>query len=209
MQQANKVIKMASLFTAITFLCAGCLLSDLNNGHVSTRYNAGLKAARAGDYKTASDLFYQAYQLSDASGVPPQVKASCAYNLAISVGQLGKYEEAESWFKGTISLEEKIEGKGGPNASSRWLELARLYQAWGKYDESIAAYEKAFPLEAKYGYDKANPEVDAIMWDDYAKVLKKAGLDAKAKSAEAHAQKIRDENPGKIANPKFLYYPEK
>ena len=104
-------------------------------------------------------------------------------------------------------LGEKIEVKEGPHASSRWFELARLYQAWEKYDASIEAYEKAFPLEAKCGYDKINPAEDAIIRDDYANVLKKAGFDAKAKSAEAQAQKIRDEYPGQTASPKFRYYP--
>jgi tetratricopeptide (TPR) repeat protein len=212
MRSMKTTIKMTKVIVsaiALVFICAGCLLSDLDKGHFETRYESGLRAAEAGDYSSASQLFYAAYQRSDVYGVPPQAKASCAYNLAICTGQLGKFEQAESWFKGAMTLEDKIEGKDGPHASSDWFELARLYQAWGKYDASIEAYEKAFPLEAKYGYDKIDPAVDAIIWDDYASVLKKAGLDAKAKSAEIQAQKIRDENPGQTASPKFHYYPTK
>ncbi len=194
---------------ALVFLGTGCLLGDLNSGHVETRYDSGLKAVQAGDYSSASQLFYDAYQRAGVYGVPPQVKASCAYNLAICTGQLGKFAQAESWFKGAIDLEKEIEGKDGPHASSRWFELARLYQAWGKYEASIEAYEMAFTLEEKYGYDKINPLENATIWDDYASVLKKAGLDSKVESAKSRAQKIRDEHPGETAKITFLYYPVK
>jgi tetratricopeptide (TPR) repeat protein len=198
---------VAILIASIVVLCPGCLLSDLDNGHVATRYHSGLKCMEAGDYDSAAQLFYDAYRQAGTYGVPPKVKGFCAYNLAICTGQLGKLEQAESWFKGALAIFGGTEGKDGPSASSCWFELARLYQAWGKYGASVEAYEKAFPLEAKYGYDKNNPMADAVMWDDYARVLKEAGFDAKAKVAEIHAQEIRGKHKGETAKVPFRYYP--
>src|ERR1700722_7815365 len=165
---SKRLLSIIFLAMSLALLCTGCLLSDLDNGHVATRYQSGLKCMEARDYDSAAQLFYDAYSRAGANGVPPKVKGFCAYNLAICTGQLGKLEQAESWFKGALAIFDETEGKDGPSASSCWFELARLYQAWGKYGASVEAYEKAFPLEAKYGYDKRNPMADAVMWDDYA-----------------------------------------
>jgi len=208
---AKALLNVTIMAMCLVCLCTGCLHSSDPRMQFYNRCDSAVKAINAGKYDVAAPSWYEAYQQSDLYAYSPQVKASCAYNLAICLGQLGKYEEAEGWFRCAMDLEERIEGDEGAHASSDWFELARLYQAWGRYEDSIKAYEKAFPIEAKCGYDKIHPEEDVIIWNDYAKVLQKAGYDDRAKIAMAHAQKIKDAlpwwSPLRTGKPAFRYYP--
>jgi tetratricopeptide (TPR) repeat protein len=108
-----------------------------------------------------------------------------------------------------MAFDEKAEGKEGVHASMRLFELARLYQAWGKYSQSIEMYEKAFPLADKQNALKTDPIGYAIVLNDYAAVLKKAGFEQKAESVESRSQKIKDANPGVEPKTKIHYYPTK
>jgi tetratricopeptide (TPR) repeat protein len=209
MKNTTKITKLIASAIALVFICTGCLLSDLDEGHVETRYDSGLRAMDAGDFVTAKQMFYEAYQRTYAPGVQSWLRPACAYNFAICAGQLGNFEQAESWFKGAMTLDEKVEGKEGLHASMRLFELARLYQAWGKNSQSIEMYEKAFPLADKQNALKTDPIGYAIVLNDYATVLKKTGLEQKAESAESQAQKIKDANPGVEPKIKIHYYPAK
>jgi tetratricopeptide (TPR) repeat protein len=209
MKTTIKVSKAIVSAIALVFICTGCLLSDLDEGHVETRFDSGLRTMDAGDYVTAKKMFYEAYQRTDSYGVQSWLKAACAYNFAICEGQLGNFEQAENWFNESIALDEKVEGKDGPHASMRLFELARLYQAWGKNSQSIEMYEKAFLLADKQNALKTDPIGYAIVLNDYATVLKKADFEQKAESIENKAQKIRDANPGVEPKFKVRYYPTK
>ncbi len=118
--------------------------------------------------------------------------------LAVALCHLGKYEEAESWFKKALQSEETWYKVGGESIDmSPYLKcnLARVYTAKGRYEEAEQLLRKnidsaradAAGMDVKYGvnlrysaelanvyrewgrYDKAEPEFEETL-----KVLREA-----------------------------------
>jgi tetratricopeptide (TPR) repeat protein len=193
----------------LVFLCVGCLINDLNIDHYKTYYDSGLKHLNAEDYGSAKILFARAYNYAQAGFLGSEAEAAALYNYALAVGHLGDFQQAEDCLKRTIALDEKAEGKDATHASMRLFELARLYQAWGQNSQAIETYEKAFSLAGKQNVIKTDPIGYAVVLNDYAIVLKKAGFAKKTELVESEAQKIRDANPSVEPKVKIRYYPTK
>jgi tetratricopeptide (TPR) repeat protein len=193
----------------IMVVCSGCLTRKLTRGHYLSYYEGGVAAIDAGDYKAAQKRFGRAYWYAQGGKLGAAAEAGALYNYALAVGQLGDFPQAEDCLKRTIALDEKADGKGGPRASMRLFELARLYQAWSKYELSRDAYEEAIPLAERYGVEKDDPINFATVLNDFAAILTKCGQESLAEAAKARAQMIRDSNPGATAKVKLQYYPEK
>ncbi len=71
----------------------------------------------------------------------PEIKELIGYDLAKSLAQSGKYEEAEKEF---LKL---IRAKNDP--ATGYSELAQLYEDIGREDDAIKAYIKAFEIDRK------------------------------------------------------------
>jgi tetratricopeptide (TPR) repeat protein len=137
--------------------------------------------------------------------MPADAESSAVYNIARMNGMLGYYDIAERQLKEALKLEEKVYGVDGGHASMRWFELARLYYAWGKYPDSVAAYEHAFDLADKLEAQKSDPVTYAACCRDFAGALDKTGDSARAQQERAKAASIHEERQ----EPKILYYPSK
>jgi tetratricopeptide (TPR) repeat protein len=118
---------------------------------------------------------------------------------------LGDYTRAEQELKEALRLEETIYGVGGGHASMRWFELARLYYAWGKYHDAVAAYQQAFPLADRHDAQKNDPATYAVCLRDFADALDKTGAFTRAQQERERAASIREQSPA----PKILHYPQK
>ncbi len=120
-------------------------------------------------------------------------------------GMLGYYDVAERQLKEALTLEEPVDGVDGGHASMRWFELARLYYAWGRYPDSVAAYEHAFSLVDAGDARKSDPATYATCRRDFADALAKSGDSNRAKQQRDLAASISAVPQA----PKFLYYPIK
>jgi tetratricopeptide (TPR) repeat protein len=137
--------------------------------------------------------------------MPADAESCAVYNIARMNGMLGCYEIAERQLKEALKLEEKVYGVDGGHASMRWFELARLYYAWGKYPESVSAYEHAFPLADNLDARKTDPVTYAACCRGFADALDKVGDASRAHKEREMAASIREERQ----SPKILYYPSK
>jgi len=198
-------------YKLITFCLAGFLLaltgcvSPLNVGEYERYTDAGLRYEHQGNYAEARRCYIRA-RAAAASGFMPADAESCAvYNIARMNGMLGYFDVAERQLKEALKLEEKVYGVDGGHASMRWFELARLYFAWGRYPDSVAAYEHAFPLADALDARKSDPVTYAACRRDFADALDKTGNSTRAKQERQLAASIREERPA----PKILQYPSK
>jgi tetratricopeptide (TPR) repeat protein len=195
------------LMMTFVILCPGCLLHQLNVGHYDSYFEGGSRAFDVGDYSTAKKRFIKAYNYAHEAALGARAEAAALYNYALASGMLGDFPEAEKALKATLSLDEKTAGPAGPLASLRWLELARLYQAWGKPALCVSAYETGISLIKKYGREKDDPAAYAITLEDYAEELNNLGQKKDAQQLEMEAKKIRETHPDARTKAKFLHYP--
>jgi len=192
-----------------TILSSGCLTDELNRRHYQDYFQGGLAALDAGDYPAAKKRFLRAAFYAQEGDLGPRAEAAAVYNYAQAVGQLGEFPEAEKFLKRAMTLDEKADGRENPFATSRLLELARLYQAWGKYEQSVEEYEAAMPFLKQINIGHDDPIGYAMVLEDYAKVLKHVGSETKASSAQSFATGLRAANPGMKPKVKLREYPEK
>lgn len=201
---------IALTVAAVMFiLCSGCLLRQLDVGHYDSYFEGGSRAFDAGDYNTAKRRFIRAYNYANSGFLGPSAEAAALYNYALAEGMLGQFPEAEKALNATLALDAKTSGEAGPLASLRWLNLARLYQAWGKLAKSASAYERGISFLDQYGRELDDPICYAIVLEDYAKVLSQLGRQRDAEDVKIQAKSIRDAHPGAKPKCKFLYYPAK
>jgi tetratricopeptide (TPR) repeat protein len=194
------------IFSLVGFLLGftGCV-SPMNVGEFERYTDAGLKLEDQGDYAGARRCYIRS-RAAAAGGFMPADAESCAvYNIARMNGMLGYYEISEQQLKEALKLEEKVYGVDGGHASMRWSELARLYYAWGKYPDSVAAYEHAFDLADKLGARKSDPVTYAACRRGFAEALAKVGDAARAQKEREMAASIGEERQ----EPKILNYPIK
>jgi tetratricopeptide (TPR) repeat protein len=193
----------------LALLSPGCLYRALEADHYENYYAGARQAFHNGDYATAKRRYITAFHYAQSGFLGPKAEAAALYNYGLAAGLLGDFNEAESAIKGAMKLDEKTDGPEGPLASMRWLELARLYQAWGKFDESILAYEKGYPLAQKRGAEQSDPIGCAIVLTDYAAALESAGRHSRAQEIETSAKVLRESHPGMQAKIQIRYYPAK
>lgn len=186
----------------ILFTLTGCV-NPLNVAEFQRDLDAGTRWEHQGNYAAARRCYVHA-RTAAADGFLPADSESCAvYNIARMNGMLGYFDVAERQFKVALELEEKVYGVDGGHASMRWFELARLYYAWGRYADSVAAYEHAFPLADMKDARKIDPVTYAACLTDFANALDKTGDSARAKQERDAAASIHEERP----SPVILYYP--
>lgn len=198
-------------FTFITFCIAAVLFSltgcvdPWSVGEYERYMDAGLRLEHQGNYAAARRCYIRSRAAASGSFMPADAESAALYNIARMNGMLGYFDIAERQLKEALRLEEKVYGVDGGHASMRWFELARLYFAWGRYPDSVAAYEHAFPLADRLDAQKSDPVTYAACLRDFADALDKAGDSARANQEREKAASIREERP----SPNILYYPGK
>ena len=192
---------------AAILLLAGCVgpTNPLSGGFYARHINLGLAAEEQGDYIAARKWFIRARAEADSNFLGKEAQSGAVYNIARMNGMLGHFEIAEQQFKEALALEEKVYGPDQGHASMRWFELARLYQAWGRYQDSAVAYDKAFSLADRLDAHKAEPGVYAATLRDFANVLDKTGEVSRAKQVRARAASFGQQRP----EWQIKYYPQK
>ncbi|MBI5773204.1 MAG: tetratricopeptide repeat protein [Verrucomicrobia bacterium] len=185
-------------------LLGGCA-NPLNIGHYERYMDGGADAERAGDYQFARKCYARAQANAEVGFLGKAAESAAYYNWARMTGMLGDFAEAERGFKQALKLEEEVYGPGGGHASMRWFELARLYFAWGRYQDSVTAYEQGFPLADRKNIQQSDPVTYAAVVRDFAAALEKAGQAGRAQQERERAASIADQPPKTT----ILYYPTK
>jgi len=191
-------------FTASLLSLIGCA-NPLNVGHYQRYMDLGGVAERRGDYEAARRCYVRSRNEAAAGFLGQEAESAALYNWARMAGMLGDFTLAEQGFKEALRVEEKVYGAGGGHASMRWFELARLYFAWGRYHDSVGAYEQAFGLADQLDAQKRDPVTYAACVRDFADALDKVGASSRAEHERARAASIREQPP----SPNILYYPSR
>jgi tetratricopeptide (TPR) repeat protein len=182
----------------------GCA-NPLNVGHYQRYMDLGGAAEQRGDYTTARRCYVRSRNEAVAGFLGKGAESAALYNWARMDGMLGDFKGAEQGLKEALRLEDEVYGVGGGHASMRWFELARLYYAWGRYQDSVAAYEQAFPLADRHDARKSDPLTYAACLRDFADALDQTGASSRAQQEREKAASIREQAP----SPKILHYPRK
>jgi tetratricopeptide (TPR) repeat protein len=132
-------------------------------------------AEKNGDYQTAAKNYQAAIKIAQDGLLGNEPIAASTYDWARMMGMLGEFEQAEQGLQRALDLEEPIYGADKGHAYMRWFELARLYDAWGRYKDSVRAYQRAFPAALKLGFDEKYPKAYSHLLHDYADEFDKAG----------------------------------
>lgn len=124
-QEAIKVLKQALLF---------------DERHSGTHLLLAKAYENLGKFEQATNH----YELAKKYGRKyPETKQLIGYNLARSLMECGKYEEAEAEFKKAIKISE--------DPAKGYFELAHLYNDIGREDEAIKNFKKAYEIDQQYG----------------------------------------------------------
>jgi tetratricopeptide (TPR) repeat protein len=192
------------LWTLLALLVAGTGCTNTRNAKLWRRNTeAAAVAEKNRNYVAAQNGYLSALKNAEAGMLGNEALSASVYDFGRMAGMNGNFEEAEAAFKRSLALEEPIYGASGGHAYMRWFELARLYYAWGRYRDSVRAYQTGFPAALKLNFDHAFPNVYNQMLRDYADALEKAGDLDRAKLVRKNA------GPKKPATleQEILYYP--
>ena len=166
-------------------------------------------SANLADASEARDYVGKLDSLTPLPGVGPATndvldaamsyhRSLAAYDWARQAGRLGDFAGAERAFLYSLHLEEARDIPGNELISSRYYELARLYDAWGKPDRSVQCYRKALTLTDEK-LKQADPVGFADGLDEFSSFLDKAGQSAEALQIKNQAADLRTANLHKQA----------
>ena len=131
-------------FGALVLALAGCASSAKLLWEEYT--NAGLSAARAGQYNRASMYLNRAMQKAEELG--PQEFGRSLNNLAELARRRGQTAEAERLFARALAVKEML-GKDHPDVATSLNNLAAIYITQGREAEAIPLLERSLTIQEK------------------------------------------------------------
>ena len=129
---------------ALVLALAGCVSSAKLLWEEYT--NAGLSAARAGQYNRASMFLNRAAQKAEELG--PQERGRSLNNLAELARRRGQTAEAERLFMRALAVKEVL-GKDHPDVATTLNNLAQMYIAQSREAEAIPLLERSLTIQEK------------------------------------------------------------
>lgn len=160
------------------------------------------------NYNLAKERYTEVIRLARQNN-DRQYEAIGIYGLARAHGHTCEFDKAEQLFKKSIEMRETI-----PDSSEEWafksqniFELARLYRAMERYEDSVTQYEKAIPLVKVLNVEQTDPIGFVKVLKNYEYVLKQAGYDERVEKIDQEVSRLLNENEGKAANFTPKLYP--
>ena len=103
-----------------------------------------------GDLKYLKELKYQDAYTSyiKAAQLDPNNNVYL-YNAGRICYELGKYDEALTWYNKAREIDEKVFGFQHPTTAETYNDIGIVYTKQGKYDEAMAWYNKARDIDEK------------------------------------------------------------
>ena len=171
---------------ALALVLAGCASSAKLLWEEYT--NAGLSAARAGQYTRASMFLNRAAQKAEELG--PQELGRSLNNLAELARRRGQTAEAERLFLRALAVKEVL-GKDHPDVATSLNNLAAMYIAQGRETEAIPLLERSLTIQEQ-ALDPEHPALRrtlVVLGDAY----RHAGRAEDAFITDVRVRMLRDE----------------
>jgi tetratricopeptide (TPR) repeat protein len=170
------------------------------NRRTGMNYNDwGRQAEWAGDYALAEKNYERAL-INFRIGHTGDADVSMGlYNLGRAKAYLCKFDESEKLLLEALALQEQVSGRESGLVTMRLFELARVYAASKRYQESVKNYEEAIKNVRALGVESSDPIGFAMVLDDYAGILSKARREDESIHVKKEAEGLRSKNLGKQA----------
>jgi tetratricopeptide (TPR) repeat protein len=197
------------IFSSIVFtLLAGCL-NPVNRYTAGKYYDMGVQAERNGDLEAAREAYRRATLNVDWGNVGPGAKAQTLYEYARVSGYLCYHEEAEKYFKESLTLQEKDAEVQKSLRPPTLLELSRFYFDTGRKKEALPFYEEGIALVRPLSPEKNFPIEFATTLEEYADCLTVVGRNKEAEESKGEAKSIRSAYKGPANDHPFQRYNER
>lgn len=106
---------------------------------------------RAGDYKTASEIFTEIYSRAEAGlpGYNKNAMREAAYYIGMNYRFEGKFDSSAYFFKKCVDISKEIDKKGDESGFQSYaaLNLGIVYDLMGRRDEAIEAYNYVLSIK--------------------------------------------------------------
>jgi len=110
-------------------------------------YDAGLKAARIGDFENAINNFNQIYELRKKIFGSNSIRlAGVLNNIGIQYKNLGNYDKAIEFFEQSEALYVKEYGNDSPALGVVYNNLGIIYSLVGDFSKGLEYYKNAFRI---------------------------------------------------------------
>jgi tetratricopeptide (TPR) repeat protein len=175
------VLFLASLLSA----CANPLNRATSDNYAETCSVAEDK----GRLDVAEQACYRALVNVDWGNLGPELKSQRLYNLGRIKRQLSKFSEAESLFKESLQIEEKLSGPGGQKIGRRLVELSVSLAGQDKWSEGAQYLERFLPIADQFSGKPRAYSAEVLM--EYSKRLRNMNQQPLADRFEAKALALR------------------
>ena len=181
----NFSITLALLVSALLGACANPL-----NRVTSDNYAATCVIAEDTDkLDVAEQACYRALVNVDWGKLGPELKSQRLYNLGRIKRRLAKFSEAESLFKESLQIEEKLSTQTDVKIARRLVELSVSLAGQDKWSDGAQFLERLLPIADQLsGQERA---YSAEVLTQYSKHLRKTNGIAIAERFEATALLLR------------------
>lgn len=136
-----------------------------------------------------------------------QYAAIAMFGLARTYAQLCQENNAEKWFKQSISAREALPDIRHAHITQNLLEYGRFLASWSRKSEAVRLYDRAMPLLESLGMEKEDPLGYAIVFDEYETLLTSTGRTDDSSAANARTKRLRETYKGQTAQFKPELYP--
>ena len=144
-------ISLVLLVSALLGACANPL-----NRATSDNYAETCTVAESnGKLDVAEQACYRALVNVDMGNLGPELKSQRLYNLGRIKRQMSKFSEAESLFKESLQIEEKLSGPGGVKIGRRLVELSVSLAGQDKWSEGAQYLERFLPIADQFFWPTA------------------------------------------------------
>ena len=114
-----------------------------------TRMAGAVKAYQEDLYKDAERALLAALKEAEHFGPEDPRLATSLNNLGVLYKTQGKYKEAESFYKRSLSIDEKVLGADHPDVTTGLNNLALFYKAQERFAEATPLLERSTAINDK------------------------------------------------------------
>ena len=178
----------SSLAFFIAILLSACA-NPLNRATSDNYAETCTVAESNGRLDVAEQACYRALVNVDWGNLGPELKSQRLYNLGRIKRRLSKFSEAESLFKESLSIEEKLSGPSGEKIGRRLVELSVSLAGQDKWSEGAQFLDRVLPMTDQFSSDERSNTANVLT--QYSKRLRSTNEVTLAERFEAKALSLR------------------
>ena len=182
-------MKLSILFTLLATALLSACANPVNRVTSDNYAETCAVAEDNGRLEVAEQACYRALVNVDMGNLGPELKSQRLYNLGRIKRQLAKFSEAESLFKESLQIEEKLSGPSGVKVGRRLVELSVSLAGQDRWSEGAQFLERVLPMADQFSGQPRAYTAEVLM--QYSKHLKATNQLPLAKRFEAKASALR------------------